>query len=123
MNLVVGCMILTSLSILMSADKHILIYASQYEHINRGCMENLLQRFSGFSIKLTLLLCDSSHRACYLNKCLANAGIDFIENDYSACQVCYSNQSVFQNYAHQLGISCNTIVLPSSDINDDNIIP
>ena len=98
----------------MKHTANILIYASHYEHINRGCMEDLLRRTYGLNIQLTVLQCNSSIHACYLNKCLASVGSDFHKNHPSACQVCISNQSVFQHYASKLNIPCSTIVVPQA---------
>ena len=101
--------------IVMANNQKILIYPSQYEHINRGCMENLLNRFAGSNIEITIIQCTNSHRACYLNKCLSNSGPDFSSNHLDACNVCVSNQSVFLHYAARLGIPCHTIALPALD--------
>lgn len=98
----------------MSDLKHVLIYGSHFEHINRGCMEDLLRRFRGSEIKLTLLQCQSSHEGCYLNQCLSNSGLDFNYNVQPSCQVCVNNQSVFNEYASLLDIPFNTIYIPRS---------
>ena len=102
----------------MSDEKNILIYASHYEHINRGCMEDILRRFNGFNIRLTLLVCNNSHRLCYLNQCLSNSGESFYDNHLEACKICFSNQLVFKKYADQLGIVCGTIFLNEAESNN-----
>lgn len=102
----------------MSNVKNILIYASHYEHINRGCMENLLQRFHGVRISLSVVRCNDSQRVCYLNQCLASADKEFRANFPAACSVCVANQSVFEYYASQCQIPLETIQLPAATAGD-----
>jgi hypothetical protein len=102
----------------MSIEKNILVYASHYEHINRGCMEALLQKFPNFSLRLILVRCNDSHNVCYLNQCLASADKHFCCNYTAACSVCVANQSVFEHYASQLRIPISTIHVPEASCSD-----
>ena len=105
----------------MSKRQNILIYGSPYEHINRGCMEDLLNRFSGSSISISILQCTNSHHACYLNKALAHASSEFNTNFLEVCNLCVANQSVFSHYCSKLGIHCSTIIAPK--VSCKNTIP
>ena len=102
----------------MSLEKNILIYASHYEHINRGCMEAILQKFHDTPFRLIVVRCNDSHRACYLNQCLASADKNFRSNHAAACAVCVANQSVFDYYSSYCQIPVSTIHIPAADTNE-----
>ena len=101
----------------MPVERNILVYASHFEHINRGCMEAIFSHHHHSSFRLTVVRCDDSHHACYLNQCLASADKEFSINLSSACSICVANQSVFDEYARKFRFNLYVTSVPSVSAN------
>ena len=50
----------------------ILIYGSQYEHINRGLLDYLQNTYNLKNLQIILVVCNNSMRSCYINHRISN---------------------------------------------------
>tara|TARA_B100000674_G_C37936190_1_gene960400 strand:+ start:798 stop:2324 length:1527 start_codon:yes stop_codon:yes gene_type:complete len=91
--------------------KNILIYSSQYEHINRGLLDYIENTYRLAKCKILLITCDNEISNCYLNHRLSN--IDKIEhyNNEEACQTCINNQRSFIDYSEELAYKISEVKL------------
>ena len=65
----------------------ILIYGSQYEHINRGLLDYLRNSYTFKDLQIILVVCRNSMSSCYINHRISNIEYGEHQNDMKSCDV------------------------------------
>ena len=87
----------------------ILIYGSQYEHINRGLLDYLRNSYTFKDLQIILVVCRNSMSSCYINHRISNIEYGEHQNDMKSCNRCINNQRSFIDYKEEIDLNIRTV--------------